>query len=160
MTSPTVTVEWKGDVWRKAAVPHLNVAAVAAAGAMRDEAFRQLTASQSPPTSKPGQIPHRDTGNLSDHLAVASPESLATPLHAAFGTSVPYGRTLELGGTEAINPGRAAHEMDSGRAPHLGVRIIPPRPWIWRSAMIAKGAAGKAFKLVAKQALRAGGLSR
>jgi hypothetical protein len=155
-----VSVVWKDDIWRKAVIPHLNLAVTAAAGEMRNEAFRALTVKQSPPTSRPGEIPHRDTGNLSEHLAVVSPTSLGTPLRAMFGTSVWYGRTLELGGYQPIGLGRAEHEMDMGRQPfNAGEVFIAARPWIVRSAMAAKVPAFTAFWAVARNRIKAAGLS-
>lgn len=47
--------------------------------------------------SSPGSPPNSQTGHLRNSIAFASPESLGTPGHAAFGTSVEYGRHLEFG---------------------------------------------------------------
>ena len=154
----TTTVIWKDAAWRAAIIPHLNTALTVGATVVRNEAYRALTAHQSPPTSRPGQVPHRDTGQLSESLTVASPSQLGN-LHAAMGTAIHYGRTLEFGGVESHTPKSSAHEMDMGRSQRVGRRYKAARPWIVRSLMVSKGQIAKDFAVVARTELKAAGLS-
>lgn len=149
---------WKDAAWRAAVIPHLNTALVAGALTIRNEAYRALTANQSLPRSKQGQVPHRDTGLLSESLTVASPNQLGN-LHAAMGTAVHYGRTLEFGGVETGQISKASHAMDFGRTPHLRRTYVAARPWIVRSMMVAKERVAKDFAIVARTEIKAAGLS-
>ncbi len=157
-----VTITWTADQWRAAAVPAINKGLTAAAAVMADTAARNFGtegggvagASASPLTggptsgrtrvrgsaryfsSPPGAFPGVRTGMLRNSVAFASPDSLGTPLHAAYGTAVKYGRMLEFGTSR-----------------------MPARPWIVRSAFQARPKAQAVFVRTASAALKAGGLS-
>lgn len=89
----TVKITWTADQWARAIIPAINAGLTAAAQVCADQAVQSFGSSPSPPGSPPGV----DTGLLRNSIAVASPEALGTPLKAAFGTAVPYGRHLEFG---------------------------------------------------------------
>lgn len=89
----TVKITWTADQWARAIVPAINAGLTAAAQVCADQAVQSFGSSPSPPGSPPGV----DTGLLRNSIAVASPEALGTPLKAAFGTAVQYGRHLEFG---------------------------------------------------------------
>lgn len=85
----------------------------------------------------PGAFPGVRTSTLRRSVNWASPEALGTPLHAAFGTAIVYGRYLEF-----------------------GTRRMAARPWIVRSALQAKAQAQAMFVRVAKARLKAAGMSK
>lgn len=91
-----VTFTWKGAEFVAKATDALNDGLAAAALVMADTAARNFGRDGNP--SKPGGVPGHDTSNLRNRIAYAHPDKLGTPLHAAFGTDVKYGRTLEFGG--------------------------------------------------------------
>ena len=90
----TVKFTWTADQWAKSILPAINAGVTAAAQTFADGAVKMLNG---PSPSPPGSPPGHDTGQLSDSIAYCSPESLGTPMRAAFGTSKMYGRHLEFG---------------------------------------------------------------
>ena len=159
----TSKVTWRADEWQRKAIPALNAGLTAAAMVMADQAVRNFGtegggvagASRSPLAGGPtrnrrrttgraryiaapaGRFPGVRTGLLRNSISFASPESLGSPLRAAFGTALKYGRHLEFGTSRMAS-----------------------RPWIIRSAMMARARAGRAFAAVAARQLKASGLSR
>lgn len=95
--------------------------------------------------SQPGSPPNSQSGHLRNSIAYASPLRLGTPLHAAFGTNVPYGMYLEKGAT-----------VTAKRSKYLPVPINQPAKDMLRRQ---KGASLRtsSAKLVVEKA-RGGGL--
>lgn len=75
----------------------LNKGVTNAALAAATQAERSFGSDHGGSPSSPGSPPNSQTGHLRNSIAFASPESLGTPGHAAYGTSVEYGRHLEFG---------------------------------------------------------------
>lgn len=96
----TATVTWRGDQWAAAAVPALNkaVTAMAREGMLQAKAIIKPTGTKGPP-SKPWNPPagHHGNAGLQGSIDYGTPEQRGTPLRAAFGTSLAYGRHLEFG---------------------------------------------------------------
>lgn len=156
-----VTTTWSDDAWRRAAIPSLNAGLYAAATVMANRAVENMGtegggvigADLSPlaggprlyrhnirrkaryMASPPGRFPGVRTSLLRNSILAVAPERLGTPLHAAFGTGVLYGRWLEFGTSK-----------------------MAARPWIFRSAMESRALAETAFAKVAGKALLAAGL--
>ena len=89
----TVKFTWTAKQWQDAILPAINAGVTAAAAVCADTAVQSFGPSPSPPGSPPGV----DTGHLRRSIAFVSPEALGTPMRAAFGTAVEYGRHLEFG---------------------------------------------------------------
>jgi hypothetical protein len=84
----------------------------------------------------PGAFPGVRTSYLRNSIAFVSPEALATPLKAAYGTRVRYGRFLELGTSR-----------------------MAARPWIVRSAHMARAEMMHAFVRQSSRTLKKAGLT-
>lgn len=193
MTAANVQVEWRGEDWQRAALPALNAGLTVAAAVAANEAVANL--SRNSPPSQPGDFPAHDQSHLRNSIAFASPESLGSPLHAAFGTAVHYGRTLEFGAV--ITPKKSkllkvpldrqlARQAErnnwkltmvrpEGKNPLLGISqkgvfrpiyvlvpkvVLKPRPWIVRSAEMARARMERAFVRTAKAHLKAAALTK
>lgn len=162
-------IVWKDAQWKAAAMPAINDGLHAAALVMADQAARNMGsegggvlgsgARIDPETGKrkgalrrwykgkpryisapPGRFPGVRTSTLRSSIAAVHPTALGTPGHAAFGTALRYGRYLEFGTKK-------------------GNRVMLARPWIVRSALMARAKASAVFVRVAKARLKAGGLS-
>lgn len=164
MSRGNVTITWTADQWKASAIPALNQGLTAAAAVMANQAVENFGSEGGgvlgsghkidPATGKrkgklyrrgkaryipspPGSFPGIRTSNLRNSIAFVSPESLGTPLHAAYGTRVKYGRHLEFGTSK-----------------------MPARPWAIRTALMARAAASAQFTKTTAMALKAGGLSQ
>jgi len=87
---------WNGEAWIDGLKQAANAGLGAAAMVCADTAVRNL--SKNSPPSAPGDFPGHDLSLLRNSIAWATPDVLYTPLHAAFGTAVKYGRIHEFGG--------------------------------------------------------------
>lgn len=172
MNKANVTLTWRGGAWRAAMVPAINQGLFAAAVVMANQASRNMgtqgggvlgsgaridpkTGERKGPLTRwyrgkprwisapPGAFPGMRLGTLKRSIMAVHPSALGTPGHAAFGTALPYGRYLEFGTRPRANghPGMAR------------------RPWIVRSALMARAKASAAFVRTAKAQLKARGLS-
>lgn len=88
-------VEWYGEEMMQKLIPSLNAGLTAAAAQMDNQAVVNFGRDGSPST--PGGVPGVDDGHLQKSIRHASPETMGTPLKAAFGTATSYGRYLEFG---------------------------------------------------------------
>lgn len=182
MPSTGAVITWKGDAWMRAVIPSLNRGLTAAVTVMADQAVRNFgtegggvrgsgsridvqtgkflgqlrrkrARSRDYIAAPPGKFPGVRTSLLRNSVRGVSPERMGTPLHAAFGTAVKYGRYLEFGWI----PSRAI-DVRTQASLDRGLARVPARPWIRRSAMQAAKPAEAAFVKVAGASLKAAGL--
>lgn len=205
-STSVVTFTWRGEEWQRAVVPAIEAGLTRAAMVMANQAVLNL--SKNAPPSAPGDFPGHDLSVLRNSIAFASPATLGTPLHAAFGTAVRYGRVHEFGAiitaktkklkvpinrqlarqaernhwplvlikrdgrppllARLLGTGRTSRRTRSGNYSG-GERVepifvlkdsvrIPARPWVRRSATMAREAAQAAFVAAASAQLKAAGL--
>jgi len=101
-TRVTFDVSKLGDALTRA----VNDGLAAAANVAADEAVRSF-GKNGEASSPPGSPPNWHSGKLGNSISYAHPDRLGTPLHAAFGTEVPYGKYLETGAT--VRPKRTKY---------------------------------------------------
>lgn len=92
---------------------------VAAAAEDVKATAKQLTSTQGPPRSLPGNPPHKDTGELYASVEAIGPADDGDLIVASVGTSIPYGLYLEMGTSRmAARPwlGRALRQRQSAIA--------------------------------------------
>jgi CO/xanthine dehydrogenase FAD-binding subunit len=157
------TFTWRGEEWKAAATYAVNRGLTEAAAVMADQAVRNMGTSGGgirgsgrridqrgrrigplkligrPQwiSSLRGGYPGVRTSNLRNSIAFVAPEALGTPLRAAFGTMVFYGRYLEFGTSR-----------------------MAARPWIMRSATMATPVAMARFANRTRLEMRRLGLIR
>ncbi len=110
-------VEWHGEEMMRKLIPSLNAGLTAAAAQMANQAVVNFGRDGNP--SKAGGVPGIVSGGLRQSVRHASPETMGTPLRAAFGTSSKVGRWMEFGVT--AKPGKAlAIPVDPEAARKIG----------------------------------------
>lgn len=115
-------VDWHGDAWLQKMIPSLNKGLTAAVAQMDDQAVANFGRDGSP--SKPGGVPGIVSGQLLKEMRHASPETMGTPLKAAFGTASKVGRWQEFG-VQAKAGKALAIPVDPEAARAIGVNVDP-----------------------------------
>lgn len=93
------TVTFDSSRFESLLIRAVNDGLAAAADVGADTAKRSFGSDHGGVPSSPGNPPNSQTGNLQGSIKYAHPDALGTPLHAAYGTPVEYGRHLEFGAT-------------------------------------------------------------
>ncbi len=96
-----------------------------AANILKDE-LKELISIQGPPRSKPGESPHKDTGDLYASIEVIGPAVQEDTVIASVGTQLPQGLWMEYGtGASASDPKKTKNHATGAQ-----IGGIAPRPWL------------------------------
>lgn len=87
---------WNGEQFFASVRERITRNVGKAATELRED-YRTLIGIQGPPRSKPGEPPHRDTGDLQASLEVNGPAEQGDMIVASIGTRLAYGAYLEFG---------------------------------------------------------------
>lgn len=182
---PKAVVTWRGDEWIAEAMPCLNNGLAMAAAVCADQAVRNfgtsgggvVGADKSPldggpktgrsrkagrafyKSSPPGGFPGVRTSYLRNSITFVHPDKLGTPLRAAFGTAVKYGKYLEFGAIiKPKNKKALRFEIAPGVFIFRKKAVLKARPWIVRSANQALPIAERVFVKTVMDEMRAKGL--
>lgn len=91
------SVNWNAGAAKALLIKAMNAGLTAAAEVAANQAERSFGSDHGGVPSAPGSPPNSQTGHLRNSIAYCSPDALGTPLRAAYGTNVAYGRHLEFG---------------------------------------------------------------
>lgn len=97
--SELTTVTFDASRFEGILIAAVNDGLAAAANVGADTAKRSFGSNHGGAPSSPGSPPNSQTGRLRNSVMYAHPDALGTPMHAAYGTAVEYGRHLEHGAT-------------------------------------------------------------
>lgn len=95
--------DWHGDDFFTQVADRVTGGIGTAAEEIRD-GLKVLIGIQGPPRSRPGEAPHRDTGDLQASVTTDGPYTSGDVVYAGIGTALQYGYDLELGIGVAARP--------------------------------------------------------
>lgn len=94
---------WHGDDFFTQVRDRVTGGIGTAAEEIRD-GLKMLIGIQGPPRSRPGEAPHRDSGDLQASITTDGPYTSGDMVYAGIGTALQYGYDLEMGIGVGVRP--------------------------------------------------------
>ncbi len=94
-----MSFEYHGTEFFEGIRERVTIGVGEAANILKDE-LKELISIQGPPRSKPGESPHKDTGDLYASIEMIGPAVQEDMVVASVGTEIIYGRWLEFGNSQ------------------------------------------------------------